>query len=111
MSTTNHFSLGEIIAERVLEARRKGQSFTATVRIGKPFKSADAPDYRCPYQVAGIGDDKVRAASGEDSMQALQLAIQMLAAELHFRYKEFGFTWLGESEIGFPRPLADNAEG
>ncbi|MGZ7061411.1 MAG: DUF6968 family protein [Candidatus Angelobacter sp.] len=92
------------MAERELEATRDGKSRVAIVRIGKPIKSVDATDFRCPYQVAGIGDDVIRSASGEDSMQALQLAIKMVGAELHFRYKDFTFTWLGNSDIGFAEP-------
>jgi hypothetical protein len=37
-------------------------------------------------------------------MQALQLAIKMVAAELHFRYEEFSFSWLGQADFGFPKP-------
>jgi hypothetical protein len=104
MNNINRMPLGEVMAERVLQAMKEGKAHVATVRIGKPVKSADARDYRCPYQVAGIGDDVIRSASGEDSMQALELAIKMIGAELHFRYKEFTFTWLGQSNFGFPNP-------
>lgn len=37
-------------------------------------------------------------------MQALVLAIQMVGAELHLRYKDLRFTWLGNSDLGFPKP-------
>jgi hypothetical protein len=92
------------MAERELKAVRDGKSQGAILRIGKPIKSVDATDFRCPYQVAGIGDDVIRSASGEDSMQALQLAIKMVGTELHFRYKAFTFTWLGSSDFGFAEP-------
>ena len=104
MPKINRILLGDVVAERVLQATKNGKSLVATVRLGRPVKSVDAPDYRCPYQVAGIGDDVVRSASGEDSMQALALAIQMVGAELHLRYKDFRFTWLGNSDLGFPKP-------
>jgi hypothetical protein len=104
MTNVNRIPLGEVIAERELEAVKDGKSQVAIVRLGKPIKSADATDFRCPYQVAGIGDDVIRSASGEDSMQALQLAIKMVAAELHFRYEDFTFTWLGNSDFGFAEP-------
>jgi Domain of unknown function (DUF6968) len=100
----NRIPLGEVIAERVLQATKNRKSFVATVRLGRPVKSMDAPDHRCPYQITGIGDDVVRSASGEDSMQALVLAIQMVGAELHLRYKGFRFTWLGNSDLGLPKP-------
>lgn len=106
MNKTNKIKripLGNIIAERVLNAKKGSRSYVATIRIGQPVKSADAPDYRCPYQIAGIGDDVIRSASGVDSMQALWLAIQLLPVELRFRYKEFSFTWLGHRDLGFRR--------
>jgi len=104
MTNINRIPLGEVMAERELKAVRDGKSQVAIVRIGKPIKSVDATDFRCPYQVAGIGDDVIRSASGEDSMQALQLAIKMVGTELHFRYKDFTFTWLGNSDLGFAEP-------
>jgi hypothetical protein len=104
MPKINRIPLGDVVAERVLQATKNGKSLVATVRLGRPVKSVDTPDYRCPYQVAGVGDDVVRSASGEDSMQALALAIQMVGAELHLRYKDFRFTWLGNSDLGFPKP-------
>lgn len=104
MTNIKRIPLGDIIAERVLDAQKDAQLYVVTVRIGRPLKSVGAADFRCPYQVAGIGDDVIRSASGEDSMQALELAIKMLGAELHFRYKDFSFMWLGKTDIGFPKP-------
>ena len=104
MTPLEHIPLGDVIAERVLDATRDGESYVARVRLGRPVKPEGAPDYRCPYQVQGIGDDVVRSASGEDSMQALELALRMVAAELYFRYKDFVFTWLEDPDIGFPKP-------
>jgi len=96
--------MGIVIAERVLEVTKDGKPYVATVRLGQPVKSEDSPGYCCPYQVLGIGDDVVRSASGEDSMQALQLAIKKIGAELYFRYKDFTFTWFGQVDLGFPKP-------
>lgn len=104
MSQIERIPIGEVIAERVLEATRNGASYVATVRLGRPVRLEGASDYRCPYQVLGIGDDVVRSASGEDSIQALDLALKMLAAELYFRHKDFDFTWFGDPDIGFPKP-------
>jgi hypothetical protein len=106
MSNIKRIPLGDVIAERVLEATKDEKSYVVKIRLGRPVRSAEDPDYRCPYQVAGIGDDVVRSASGEDSMQALDLAIKMVGAELHFRYKDFTFRWLGQSDFGFPKPTA-----
>lgn len=98
-------SLEDVIAERVLEARKDGQTFRATVRLGRPFRSPDGSHYRCPYQVVGLGDDTIRSAAGEDSIQAIELAFKMLGADLYGYYKAFAFTWLGQPELGFPKPV------
>lgn len=104
MNAIKDIALGNVIAERVLEVTREGKSYVATVRLGRPVKPEDSSGYRCPYQVCGIGDDMVRFAAGEDSMQALELAIKTLGAELYFRYKDFTFRWLGQADFGFPKP-------
>jgi len=104
MSAIKRIPLGDVIAERVLAATNEGNSYVATVRLGRPVRMEDAPGYLCPYQVSGIGDDVVRSAGGEDSMQALDLAIKTLGAELHLRYRDFTFTWLGQADLGFPKP-------
>jgi hypothetical protein len=94
----------DTIAERTLEAKKDKTIGVATVRLGRPIKSADAPDYRCPYQVLGVGDDSIRSASGEDSMQAIQLALQMISAELFFRHQDYEFSWLNQPDAGFTPP-------
>ena len=104
MSNVNSIPSNEIMAERELDALKDGKVYVAIVRIGRPLKSADERVYRCNYQIAGVNDDVVRSAAGEDSMQALELAIKMIGAELHFRYKDFTFSWLGQSDLGFPKP-------
>ena len=104
MSTRIPISLGDVIAERVLKARKAGQSFTTTVRLGRPVKSPDGSHYCCPYQVLGVGDDVVRSSAGEDSMQALELAFKMVGAELYGRHNDIEFTWLGKTNLGFPNP-------
>lgn len=104
MNKIKRISLGDVIAERVLEASKGGRSIKAMVRIGRPVQCFEGPSYLCPYQIAGIGDDVVRSAAGEDSVQSIDLALKMLGSELYLRYKEFTFTWLGQSDIGFPKP-------
>src|ERR1035441_6334435 len=67
----------DAIAERTLTATIDNKSFDILVRFGKPLLHPKG-DWACPYQIAGIGDEKVRLAFGIDAVQALQLA--MLAA-------------------------------
>jgi hypothetical protein len=104
MTKISRMPLGDVIAERVLDASKDGQLYKATVRVGRPVRFSDGPRYLCPYQIAGIGDDVVRSAAGEDSLQAIELAFKMLGADLYYRHKDFRFTWLGQPAIGFPNP-------
>ena len=75
--------LGAIIAERRL--RVTGQpELDVRVRIGMPQPfSNDSRNYYCPYQISGLGNKKVKYAGGVDALQALELAICILPAELN----------------------------
>jgi hypothetical protein len=54
------------------------------VVLGRPLPTADsgATEYRCPFQVVGIGDAKVRYAAGVDEFQAIELAFKLIGAIL-----------------------------
>lgn len=70
--------LGYVIGERVIEfCDPEGRSRRVTVRLGAPVRLPEG-DYRCPFQLLGLGDDRVRAPWGEDSFIALEYAIQMI---------------------------------
>ena len=71
--------LGAIVAERTFEAfRADGRNVLMTVRFGTPFREPAHGDYRCPVQVAGVGDERVLTAWGKDPFVALQYAIDLL---------------------------------
>jgi hypothetical protein len=71
--------LGAIVAERTFEAfRADGRNVLLTVRLGTPFREPAHGDYQCPVQVAGVGDERVHTAWGEDPFVALQYAIDLL---------------------------------
>ena len=36
----------------------------------------------CPWQIVGLGAEQVRAAYGIDAFQSLQLAMQMIGAQM-----------------------------
>ncbi|WP_152540873.1 DUF6968 family protein [Luteimonas huabeiensis] len=89
----------EPIAQRTL----KSGDFIITVNIDKP--EADELDYRCWYSI-NIGQrKKISYAIGIDSVQALQLAMKKINADLLAIGKETGapITWLDEApgENGF----------
>ncbi|HUY20010.1 MAG TPA: hypothetical protein VNE82_17300 [Candidatus Binataceae bacterium] len=105
--------VGEVIAERtlILERRNKRRK-KITVLLGKPQMFPEGnPDYFCPFQVLGLGDDEVRCAAGVDAFQAIQLAQVGIGSHLHFRYRRRlgdGFYWLEKGDnLGFPEPLQD----
>jgi hypothetical protein len=71
--------LGSVFAERRLRASGRPE-LDVRVRLGTPRPLPDAPhgDYYCPYQVIGLGNEKVRYAGAVDAIQALELAIHIL---------------------------------
>jgi hypothetical protein len=101
--------LGEVIATRELNLLgAAGMDRKVSIRIGKPAPFSDGRDYFCPFQIAGIGDEKVRYAAGIDSVQALQLVITMVGAYLFAlnRSHNGGLNWEGDGHggLGFPTP-------
>jgi hypothetical protein len=80
-----------------------------TVVIGKPEMFPDGVNFYCPYQVVGIGNERVRYAGGVDAVQALQLAMQMIGAELYTspEAQSKQISWDGggvAGDLGFPVP-------
>lgn len=97
-------SLGEIIAERRLDWAGDAESEGVVVRIGKPMPDPDPEgNWLCPIQIAGLGDDMVRAAFGVDAVHALILALQMIHIDLQAGQRRVGRTlqWLEQSDLGF----------
>ena len=99
--------VGEIIASRQLyyfdETNRKR---IVSVFVGKPQPSPDTADYRCLFQLIGIGHQKTQVARGHDSIQALQSALILAAANLNHLNESLGrrLVWEGgaKGELGFP---------
>lgn len=76
-------SIGEVIAVRRLflvdEPNRE-----ILVKMGKPQKTPGEEDFYCPYQITGLGDEKLGASVGIDSFQAMQLALRSIGGKLMF---------------------------
>lgn len=96
-------NVGIPIAKRELELEGATK---VTVTIGKPEKFPGNDDYYCPYQIAGLGDGKVRYAGGIDGVQALLLTLEMIGADLYTSAEaQHGkLTWSDERALGFPVP-------
>ena len=96
-----------VIATRDLRIRTDSGLATVVVAIGQPEQLDDSSDYQCPYQIVGFGDERIRRAFGVDAIQALQLAMKMIGADLYTsaEARNGQLSWLDQiGELGFPRP-------
>lgn len=96
------FELGDLIAERRLTFEAtSGETTDVVVRLGRPVQDDRA--WVCPYQVVGMGRERVVGIFGADSMQALLLAIHTIPSELIALMRDPGGRFLrnGEPDDGF----------
>jgi hypothetical protein len=106
MKLTN---LGQVIAERrLLLQKERGEDQEVLVLLGKPEPFSGSPDYFCPYQIKGIGDEKIKYVGGVDAFHAIGLALQALGAELQVLNQDLNgrLRWDGSEKgaLGFPIP-------
>lgn len=99
-------SIGSVIASRELSLSTGKK---VTVLIGKPEPYPDGRDFYCPYQILGIGAERVRYAGGLDSAQALILALNKIGADLYASAEakagQLSWTTGGDvGDLGFPKP-------
>jgi hypothetical protein len=97
-------SIGPVLCGRELTLR---DGHPVGVIMGMPQRFPDGhDDYFCPFQIIGIGNDKVRYGVGVDAVQAVWLTLQMIGARLHTssEAKSGALSWLGQSNLGFPVP-------
>jgi hypothetical protein len=106
--------LGEVIAERYLEAKDEaGEERQIVVRIGKPIPDP-SPNangaWCCPCEIGGFANHYLNAALGEDSMQALVLGLQQIVIELDNRQKaeKIKLTWLEWRNLSFTVSKAED---
>ena len=100
------FDIREIRATRnfhFLDERKDKR--TVSVFIGKPEQSPDSNQYWCSFQIIGIGSQETQLAQGQDSIQALQLAMDLIAANINDLNDEIGgrLEWNGDAtgNLGF----------
>jgi hypothetical protein len=99
--------IDDVIAERKLEVDGTDR---AVARIGRPTPDpAEGGDWRCPFQIVGLGDGAVHEAFGVDAVQALQLCLQMIDIHLSEQRRAHAVTWLGSEDPGF-FPIVNFAE-
>ena len=96
--------LGEPIAERRLKLHRpRMRPRSVRVRFGKPVR-APKPErgdpWWCPVEITGLRSRTFTPVAGEDSLQALVLALQYVTRTLPVQAKRMRgrVEWLGEKE-------------
>lgn len=99
--------IGEIIATRQLYYfDETNQKKAISVVVGKPQPSPDSLEFQCPFQLIGIGSQDTQTARGHDSIQALQSALILVAANLNHLNNQLGqrLIWDGgaKGDLGFP---------
>jgi hypothetical protein len=99
--------IGEIIATRHLYYfDEMNQKKAISVVVGKPQPSLDSQEFQCPFQLIGIGSQDTQTARGHDSIQALQSALSLVAANLNHLNEQLGrrLIWDGgvKGDLGFP---------
>jgi hypothetical protein len=100
MKLTN---IGLVIAVRELSL---SGGTTVSVIIGRPEPFPDGNGCYCPYQFLGIGDQRVRYAGGEDTVQALMLTLEKIGTDLYTspEAKAGLLTLNGSRDLDFPVP-------
>jgi hypothetical protein len=106
----NH-NLGEVILGRDFEIRSlDGIINHVTLHVGKPQidtktnNSSETPIWYCPYQIVGIGAEKVEVCRSDDAIAALLTSLQLAHSALKYygRVYHKKITWLGEDDLGLP---------
>ncbi|MBF8191835.1 hypothetical protein ITP53_40380 [Nonomuraea sp. K274] len=99
------YELGEVVAERKLEAvAADGSRTPVTVRFGKPYPDplSTHGDWCCPHQILGLGEEGAGGSFGVDSLQALLLSVFKVRLKLGERARagSVRLDWLGQDDLG-----------
>ena len=98
-------NIGTVIAERHLDGVEDGTPCKVVVRLGKPVQNHDDESWYCPYSITTSKSERLFYGAGLDSLQALRIAISMVAAELNTLYSNLQLRWSGEEDLGFASQL------
>jgi hypothetical protein len=98
--------LGEITLERQFEfVDRHGDSGIITLRLGKPTIQSDSDSslkWRCPFQIVGLGPEKLKEAPGMDAVDAVLNSLRLAEVLLTSYGQSYNtkITWHGEVDLG-----------
>lgn len=72
--------------------------------VWPPVSEDDGRNYACPYLITGLWPDKLHWGHGVDGLQALNLAMFAVGAQLYNSeaYKVGGLTYLGTRDLDLP---------
>jgi len=96
--------LGSVITERRLKfAEPRKRACIVSIRFGRPVRSPRperGDPWWCPVEITGLGKRSLRSIAGEDSLQALVLALEFVTNVLPNEAQRVGghLEWLGERE-------------
>ncbi|GAA2424830.1 hypothetical protein GCM10010191_41320 [Actinomadura vinacea] len=99
------YELGEVVAERRLETvAGNGARTPVVVKLGKPQPDplSANQDWYCPHQILGLGENRVEASYGVDSLQAFLLGVYSLQLKLAERAEtaQVQLEWAGTPDLG-----------
>jgi hypothetical protein len=93
-------AIRDVIAERVFE-RADGREVRAVV--GRP-REVSKGEWVCEFRVLGVGHSKVYSLKGSDSLEALQMALAIMAVQIESYQNEHGLTFMGGSCLLVMKP-------
>lgn len=94
------------IAERTL-ARLDTIGGAVVVRMGCPEWPAGAEEWRCPYVIAGLGDEEIHFAHGIETMDTLMNTFRGIRARIERSGIPLRWEMMEGDNIGFPRYVED----
>ena len=92
----------DIVAERLFE-RRDGVRVRAIVGRPRELESG----WVCEFQILGVNHDEVCTLEGDDSLEAIQMALAMMVVQLESYQRDLGLTLQGDRDLGLIRPDFD----
>lgn len=92
-----------VVASRTLDLVGSEKAVVNAV-VERPRRTGN--HYECEFQIDGLSVPVRSRSAGEDSMQALMLALQYIGARLYTsdEYTSGQLSWLGMRNLGFPVP-------
>lgn len=94
-----------MIAERSLIYRDEdGIDHAMAVQFARPERAADG-SWRCVYRI-GAPYGHEGTTHGEDSLQAIMMALVAAGAHLRRPALKGRVTWFGMTDLGFPEPAS-----